>query len=160
MVELLLIIAVFKYMIWSFLWPIFSDLSPPFIWIFSFLWSQCLSTAQFPFYSRRFSWKLVFVTHEHCSCFISNFPRVQTDVYHLTFYCLFALTHKLEPMKPVLSFDVIPIMTLWTLPNGYLNLGSLSSSVSESSSSSSCQKSLCLLSASSLRVENTMWGLS
>ena len=149
----------FKYMIWYFLWPVFSDTSPTFIWIFSFLWSQCLSTTQFPFYCRRFSWRLVFVIHEHCSCFISNILRVQTDVYHLTFCCLFALTHKLEPMKPVLSFDVIPRMTLWTLPNGSLSLGSLSSSVSESSSSSSCQKPLCFLPASSLRVENTMAGL-
>lgn len=56
-------------------------------------------------------------------------------------------------------FGTVPKMAHWAFQNGLLKFGSLSHSISESSSSPRCQKSLCLPSASFHTVGSSMWGV-
>lgn len=124
--------------------------SPPLLLPGSFLpfGSSVSILLSLPSIPRRFSWRLVFVLQGSFDLYL-YFLRVQADLHHLTFAVLRPHPQIGAP-ETRSCFGAFLRMAHWAFQNGPLNFGFLSHSISESSSSPSCQKSLCLLSASSL----------
>lgn len=91
---------------------------------------------------RRLSGRLVFVLQRNFSCFISNFYRVQTDPYHLTFCCPFALNSQIGVHEINSHFWCCSKNGPWAFQNVSLSLGFLGNSVSEPFCFLCCQKSI------------------